>query len=177
MCLYDALGEIDRDALVFGVVDDDLLRVVRLDHDVRKASECVLDISAVRDVDEFFARRQRFHLISKAGDVMLHLERQNTECADAVLKQRLHRQHARVESCDIVVAVDVHPALQHLRDRLGVISMAMGDEAAADAACPKVAAFLNLLERNPRIEKQACFAVADAIGVAAAPRREYLDVH
>ena len=86
VCLYDALGEIDRDALVFGIVDDNLLRIVRLDHQMCQSGKRVFDISAVGDVDELFARRLRLYLIAIAWHVVFHLKWQNAERAYAIFQ-------------------------------------------------------------------------------------------
>ena len=85
--------------------------------------------------------------------------------------------NACMERGDVCIAVDMDAALQHLGDCLGMVAVPMRDEAAADTARPEVTANLDCTKRNPRIEEQACFAVADAIGIAAAPRRKNLDVH
>nr|DAR86861.1 MAG TPA: hypothetical protein [Caudoviricetes sp.] len=151
--LDDALCQIKRDPLMLGIVNDDLLRVVCLDHDVGEACECVSHICAVCDVYEFFARLLRRDLISETWYVMLCLKRQDAECADPVILESLQLLYTRIKLCNVSVAVDRDSALQELWDCHCVIAVPVCYKAGVNAARLEAASDLDALEGDACIQE------------------------
>ena len=85
--------------------------------------------------------------------------------------------HASINLGNVRCAINGNTPLQELRYRLGMVTMAVGNETALYAARLKPAALLYLFERNPRVKKQRSLSIANDVSVPSAPGREYLDVH
>ena len=82
-----------------------------------------------------------------------------------------------MELCNVNVAVDCDAALQELWDCHRMIAVPVCYKAGVNAARLESAADLDSFEGDARIQEQTRSPIPDKIGITAAPRRDYLDVH
>ena len=108
---------------------------------------------------------------------MLCHKGQNAQCPDGMLPERGEFLHARIKPCHVGVAVDGDAPLNEFRDGRRMIPMTVRYETSVNAACPKTAPDLDTLEWDSCVKEEAGPPIPDEVGVPAAPRREYLDVH